>query len=57
MNRYEILLTGTNGREVCFCVQAWGILGAWEILRSITPTIAYIGAVYTLNIKDIGSAS
>jgi hypothetical protein len=53
MNRYEILLKGTNGREVSFCVEAHNIIGAWDVIEDITPSIAYIGAVYTLNIREL----
>jgi hypothetical protein len=52
MNRYEILIVGTNG-EVSFTVQALSILGAWDILRTLTPQVAYVGAPLSVNIKEL----
>ena len=53
MNHFEILIVGTNGREVSFCVTAYHFLDAWDVLHDITSEIAYIGAPYSVTIKEL----
>jgi hypothetical protein len=52
MNRYEILIVGTNG-EVSFTVEATSIIAAWDVLHSLTSQIAYVGAPLSVNIKEL----